>query len=397
MPRGWNSAERPLLMGTAVLTCVMAVIAGAAIVAPRVAWAQVAKNGDIEGTWQGTLHAPDGTVRIVLRIAKAPLGVLSATMYSLDQGGQPIEVSSVRFADGELRFAIQFLGLTYEGRVAADGNSISGTMTQNGSYPLVLERATPETEWAIPAAPRTITAMAVDANPGIEVATVRPSSPDLHKSGMTFRGREIVIYGYTLGDMVEFCYDLEEKQLVNEPDWMRTARFDLNVLPDQPGLPSPVQFRIVVKKLLAERFGLHFHEEKKEMPVYVLAVANDGPKMTKSADPSESGGMSIGPLGLVRAHNMTMSGFAAKLQAMVMDRPVLDRTRLGGRWDFVLQWRVDESEFGGQLKPPAADDPAASLPSLFTAMREQLGLQLEPDRTQVPVLVIDHVDHPSPN
>jgi bla regulator protein blaR1 len=388
---GWG------LVGSRLLTSAVAFVAFfAGVRSPAQAPAATDKVG-IAGTWQGTLHTPGGDLRIVLQVGKTPAGALSATMYSLDQGGQPFVANSVSFEGGTLRLAVSMLGLGYEGKISADGNSISGTMTQNGSYPLALERATPETEWAIPAAPRKISAMAADAKPGIEVATVRLSSPDLHKSGMTFRGREIVVYGYTPDDMVKFCYDLGAKQLANEPDWMKSERFDVDVLPDQPGFPSVEQFQIVLKEVLAERFALRFHEEKKEMPVYVLAVAKDGAKMTKSTDPSEPGGMSIGPLGLVRAHNMTMSRFAAKMQAMVLDRPVLDRTGLAGKWDFALQWRVDESQFGGQLKPPAADDPAASLPPLFTAMREQLGLQLESVKTEVDVMVIDRVEQPSAN
>jgi uncharacterized protein (TIGR03435 family) len=358
-------------------------------------------EGGIAGTWQGTLHTPDGqNLRVVLKIAKDEKGDgLNGILYSLDLGGATMTGDAVSFAGGTLRFANRYSGFSYEGKMAADGNSISGTTQQNGStISLVLERATPETEWAIPAAPRKIPAMAADAKPGIEVATVKLSSPDLHKSGMTLRGREIVVYGYTLDDMVKFCYDLGAKQLANEPEWMKTERFDVNVLPDQPGFPSVEQFQIVLKEVLGERFGLRFHEEQKEMPVYVLTVAKEGAKLTKSADPSEPGEMSIGPLGLVRAHNMTMNRFAAKMQAMVLDRPVVDRTGLAGKWDFELKWLVDDTQFGGQLtKLQAADEATQSRPPLFTAIREQLGLQLESEKSDVPVMVIDHVEQPTPN
>ena len=96
-------------------------------------------------------------------------------------------------------------------------------------------------------------------------------------------------------------------------------------------------------------------------------------------------------------HDATMGDFAALLTRTTLDRPILDRTGLEGRWDFTLRWLWDESQFGGQVPPPPAGDPAASLPPLFTAIQEQLGLKLESQKADVPVLVIDHVDRPSPN
>lgn len=92
-----------------------------------------------------------------------------------------------------------------------------------------------------------------------------------------------------------------------------------------------------------------------------------------------------------------MGNFAEISQWAKLSRPELDRTGLGSHWDFVLKWLPDESEFGGQLKPPPPDDPANSLLPLLTAMQGQLGLKLESQKTDVPVLVIDHVDHPSSN
>lgn len=392
---------RKALLGLAAVAAVgtpLALGVVRTIKAPHAAAQAPLEKVGIVGQWQGTIRAEGRDLRVVLKIAKDGKGALSATLYSLDQSGAPMTGNSVSFEGGTLRFVNQLSGLTYQGRITTAGNSISGTVTQNGSLlPLVLERATPETEWAIPAPPTRIPAMAVDAKPGIEVATVKLSSPDLRKSGMTFRGREIVVYGYTLADLVKFCYDLQDKQLVNEPEWMSREKFDVSVLPDQPGFPDREQIQIVLKKLLSDRFALRFHGEQREMSVYLLTVARDGPRMTKSADPSELGGMSIGPLGLVRAHNMTMSQFSAKMQAMVLDRPVLDQTGLKGEWDFELKWLVDETQFGGQLKPPPLGDPGASLPSLFTAIQEQLGLKLEPEKATVPVMVIDHVERPTPN
>ena len=101
------------------------------------AWAQTpAQNGGIVGTWQGTLHAPNGhNLRTVLKVTKDDKGALHAMFYSIDQSGRGIQTSSVSFDNGTLKFGIDFASLTYEGKMSADGNSISGTSTQ-GDHPL---------------------------------------------------------------------------------------------------------------------------------------------------------------------------------------------------------------------------------------------------------------------
>jgi uncharacterized protein (TIGR03435 family) len=97
------------------------------------------------------------------------------------------------------------------------------------------------------------------------------------------------------------------------------------------------------------------------------------------------------------ALNATMADLASVMQAAVLDRPVVDRTGLAGRYDFTLTWTPDETQFasmGIKVPPPPAD---ATAPSLFTAIQEQLGLKFEPSRAPVDVMAIDSVEHPSPN
>jgi uncharacterized protein (TIGR03435 family) len=98
--------------------------------------------------------------------------------------------------------------------------------------------------------------------------------------------------------------------------------------------------------------------------------------------------------------NASMADFAAMMQGAVLDRPMIDRTGLKGRFDFVLKWTPDDSQFIG-MRPPSAslagNDRPDAPPSLFTAIQEQLGLKLESAKAAVDVLVIDHVEMPSPN
>lgn len=359
----------------------------------------VAETG-IAGTWQGTIHTPEGRdARFVLKIARDEKGALSATMYALDQTGPPMRGSSVSFAAGTVRFMNFFPGLNFEGKMSADGNSISGEITQNGNFPLVLERATAETEWAVPSPPPPIPAMDRDAKPNVEVATIKPAEPGSHAFMIAFRGAELSVRNQSLMDLIRFAYEVQDKQVEQGPGWLSSERWDIEAKPDKPGMPSNAQIREMVEKLIEERFSLKTHEETREMAAYALIVGKDGTKLTKSADATGLAGFAMGPLGTLHAGSATMGDFAHILENGIVDRPVVDQTGLGGKWDFTLKFTPDESEFGGmpvRVPAPPADG-ANAAPPLFTAMREQLGLQLESEKAQVLVVVIDHVEHPSPN
>jgi uncharacterized protein (TIGR03435 family) len=92
--------------------------------------------------------------------------------------------------------------------------------------------------------------------------------------------------------------------------------------------------------------------------------------------------------------NATMGELVTLMQWALLDRPVVDKTGLAGRYDFDLKWTPDESQFGGEVPAPASDAPE---PTLFTALQEQLGLKLEAMRGPVDAIVVDRVERLSPN
>ena len=399
------TVTRKLLLGAAVLLAAGIPLSFGFVHAAKAqtaspAQAAPSKTG-IEGTWQGTLHLPNGnSLRIVNKVTRDPGGALKVQDYSIDQGGQAMQATSASFDGGVFKYAIEFIGGEYEGKISSDGNSITGTWKQGGgTLPLVLERATPATEWAIPEPPPKIPPMAADLQPGIEVATIKPSKPDEQGRMITFRGRELTIVGFTLNDIIKFAYGVQEKQILSGPDWLGSERFDVSAQPDQPGIPNSDQLKSMLQKLLADRFQFKLHRDKKEMSAYVLTVSKDGTKMRKSADdPKGLPGLFFGPIGTLHVRNATMVDFTELMQSAVLDRPVVDQTGLDGKWDFTLKWTPDETQFAGLgVKVPPPSDAADAPPPLFTAIQEQLGMKLDVQKTQVPVLVIDHVDHPSPN
>ncbi len=358
---------------------------------------------DIVGIWQGTLHIaaaadhPEINLRIVNKITRDDKGELKVVDYSIDQGGQAMAASKATFANGVLKYAIEGIGGAYEGTMSADGKTINGTWTQGpGSLPLNLDRANADTAWAIPEPPKP---MAPDADPSLEVATIKPSQPDRPGRAFLWRGDRFITFNTTLMALIGFAYDVQEKQVIGGPDWMNSDKFDIEGKPDTPGTPSTAQLRIMVKKLLADRFQLKFHNDKKELAAYLLTADKSGPKMTKDDNnPNGLPGLFFRQLGDLNVRNATMQDFAHLMQSAVLDRPVVDQTDLTGRWDFELKWTPDESQFSGMgMRPPPPSDAPDAPPPLFTAIQEQIGLKLESGKAQVDVMVVDHVDKPSPN
>ncbi|MGA7158020.1 MAG: TIGR03435 family protein [Acidobacteriaceae bacterium] len=237
--------------------------------------------------------------------------------------------------------------------------------------------------------------MAAGADPSFEVATIRPSDPDHRLDGVPF-GHRSVFAGMTLRFLIAFVYDVHDRQIVDAPAWIGTKRFDIVGVADTPGTPDLEQLKSMERKLLLERFGLKFHWEERKMPAYVLTVAKGGAKLARSSDVAGSPSFLGRPDVAMKGRNLTMTHFAQLLQSGIMDRPVVDRTGLEGRYDFVLSWTPDQTEFGGRF--PVGAETADSPPGLFTAMPEQLGLKLSAEKdAAVKVMVVDRVEQPSPN
>jgi uncharacterized protein (TIGR03435 family) len=241
--------------------------------------------------------------------------------------------------------------------------------------------------------------MAADAPLVFEVATIKPSQPDTPGKGLTFRGRAFTTLNTTVNDLLSFMLEVHPDQITNGPAWLATEKFDITAQPEAPGVPNLPQLRAMVLKLLEDRFKLARHSEKKELSVYVLSVSKTGPKLTKSERGANAlPGMFFKSLGQLPAVNASMADLSGLLQGTVLDRPVVDRTGLVGRFDFTLNWTPDDSQFRsmGIRVPPPSGDPNAP-PGLFTAIQEQLGLRLEAARAPVDVVVIDRIERPSEN
>lgn len=235
-----------------------------------------------------------------------------------------------------------------------------------------------------------LTPMARDADPSFEVATIKPADADDHNQGFRLNGHRISIESNTMTSMICFAYSIQKTQIVNAPQWFNEQTWNIDGVPDTEGKPSWPQYKKMLQKLLATRFGLVMHPDKRELSVYALTVAKNGPKLEKSkSDPdalSDSSGHGIGSAQTMKFTNNSMANFTQIMQLMV-DKPVVDQTNLTGRYDFTLLWTPDS------LRATPTD----TAPGLFTAVQEQLGLKLEAVRAPTDVFVIDAATRPTQN
>lgn len=357
---------------------------------------------DVTGDWQGSLNLGGGSLRFVMKVVKKGTGELAAKLYNADRATQPVSTSSFTVSGSAVRFSVDQMGVVYEGKLSADGKKISGGWNQGGAVtPVELLRATPQTAWEIPAAPAAPKAMAADANPGFDVATIKPNvSGAVRLQQLTMNGRNFVLKNGSLGDLIVFAYNVQLKQIVNGPDWMEKDRYDIAGVPDVEGAPSVDQLRMMVRKLLAERFALKVHDDKREMPAFVLTVAKTGQKLTASDSTNSmpSVGMRGVPNGMtLLLSNATVRDFTSFLQMMVLDRPVVDETRIAGRYDLTVNFLPDDSMFNGRPPRATVADGTEPAPNLYDAIEQQLGMKLSQEKALVDVIAIDHVEKPSPN
>jgi uncharacterized protein (TIGR03435 family) len=382
------------------------VVAGMAVVVP-VSRAQapaapaVAAHGDLSGDWQGTLAAPNRSLRIIERVSKTDKG-WAVKMYSIDQGAQPFSASGVTFDGTTFKFAIDPIGGNYEGKLSADGSSIVGSWTQGPSpLPLTLVRATKETAWEIPAPPPPPKLMAADANPSFEVATIKPNDSGASQmQGLTVNGRNFATRNSSLVDLISFAYNVQPKQIFGAPDWADKDRFDIAAVPDVEGVPNVNQLRIMVQKLMTDRWKLTFHHDKKELSAFVLSVGKNGQKLTPTQSNGPLPGLGFRPVPgglMLLTQNATMADFTGFLQLVVLDRPVVDHTGISGRYDMSFKFTPDDSLFNGRgPRAGAATDNAETLPGFFEGI-QQLGLKLDAEKTPVDVIAIDHAEKYSAN
>lgn len=184
-------------------------------------------------------------------------------------------------------------------------------------------------------------------------------------------GGNVNIANWTLGGCIAAAWDLGPGQM-SGPAWLNSDRYDIAARTSPQA--TQADLRIMLQALLAERFRLVAHREMKELPVYALVQAKNGPKLHASNGDQHLPVIFAPPARLI-GQGSTMQGLALAL-GRPAGRTVVDKTGIDGTFDFSFSY--------------ALDDDAG--PSIFTALQEQLGLRLEPQKAQREILVVDHAE-----
>jgi uncharacterized protein (TIGR03435 family) len=199
--------------------------------------------------------------------------------------------------------------------------------------------------------------------------------------------------------MIQVAYRIKADQIMGGPSWLETDRFDMQAKAEEPS--SGDELHVMLMNMLVDRLQLKFHHEKKEMQIYALTVDKNGPKLTpheaaNGGDPwidqAEESFLHV----KMKATSSPMDYLAFRL-SQVMDRPVVDLTNLHGGYDFNLEFTRDLPSGFPQNGKINGEDPDTSGPTLFAAVKQQLGLELKAQKGPVDVIVIDHVEKPTDN
>jgi bla regulator protein blaR1 len=226
-----------------------------------------------------------------------------------------------------------------------------------------------------------------------EVASVRPNvSSD---RSITFRPNPvdgIVLSNNPLDSLIRYAYDLQDFRVIGAPEWTRDARYDIAAKASHP--IAEAERRQMMRTLLADRFQMKSHFEMRERTIYLMTAARPDkrlgpglkrrPECESAATPCQGGG--TGRQDGIVLGAVTLKQLAEGMISTVRRELVLDETGIGGVFDVEMSFR-----------PETSTDPNDARPAFVTAMQEQLGLNLEPTRRQIEVLVIDSIDRPTPD
>jgi uncharacterized protein (TIGR03435 family) len=231
----------------------------------------------------------------------------------------------------------------------------------------------------------------VPATVQFEVVSIRPHQPTGNDPSdrRILPGGRFVAKATTVRTLIRIATGLDDNRMSGAPGWIDNEMFDIDATTaDRADVKTAPQFQGLILSLLADRFQFKFHREQKEGQVFWLEVDKPGklgPALTLSAEDATPN-MSVNGNSArtqMRVSRMSMTDISAGFNRQV-GKPVVDHTDLKGFYDFQIEWSAEES-------------PNGTSPSLFTVVKDQLGLKLQPAKGPVETVVIDKVERPSEN
>lgn len=351
----------------------------------------------IVGTWQGTLTVGANSTRIVFALQKATDASLHGGFKWIDRGDGSL-LDSVTLSAADVTFAQPLNALTFHGKLSADGKTIDGALTQyTQSFPLTLTLATPDTLWKREG-PAALPPMAADADPAFEVATIKPRAQVEHGTFFDLTAHPFTAQDASASELIKMGWNIRGRQVIGGPPWVRQDAYDVTGVPDTPGKPSEDQGRLMVRKLLAERFHLVAHTDQQPYSVFAFTLDPKGPALTPS-NPEFNGHGNINVRQdkddiLYQFSGVTMAQFIYTMMNRFRDRQLVDETGLTGVYDITLRLPSNAFQGGPATGEGGAED---ELGPAFLAAAAKAGFKITAKKEPILVVVIDHIDPPTPN
>ena len=244
-------------------------------------------------------------------------------------------------------------------------------------------------------APRSQAQTQADAEtaPAFEVASIKAAPPGIRGYSIRPYPGRLSVANCTLKMLIAEAYHVYDFQVSGGPKWLDSDRYNIEAKAASGTTPDHKQIRAMLRKLLADRFQLAIRRETKDLPHYALELAKGGSKMQPSKDTQAPVEFGVRMRRQVTAKNAPLS-YLAETLSFLLGRVVEDSTGLTGAFDYKLEWMPDEAQVSSDENPTTID---SNVPSLFSALQEQLGLRLESRKGPVEILIVDRAEKASEN
>ena len=226
-----------------------------------------------------------------------------------------------------------------------------------------------------------------------DAASIKPAKPGVRGYSIRPLPGRLSASNATLAMQMAEAYHVYDFQISGGPKWLNADRYDIEAKAAEDTKPTETQLRGMLQQLLADRFKLVVHRETRELPVYRLEVGKGGPKFQASKDSDAPPEFRVFQRRQITAARAPLAYLVEALSFLV-GRPVLDQTGLDGKYDYKLEWTPDETQVRSDEAAPQLE---GNVPSLASAIQEQMGLRLQSQKGPVEMIVIERAEKASVN
>jgi uncharacterized protein (TIGR03435 family) len=236
-------------------------------------------------------------------------------------------------------------------------------------------------------------AMAAQEPGAFDAASVKTAKSGVRGYSIRPLPGRLSVSNTPLRKLIAAAYHVYDFQVTGGPKWIDSEAYDIEAKAGGDAKPTQKQLMAMLEKLLAERFALATHRESREMPVYALETGKGGVKFQESKEAGEPS-FRVFQRRQITAQRAPLT-YLVETLSWLLGRPAIDKTGLTGVYDYKLEWTPDEVQVASDENNarPANEN----VPSLTSALQEQMGLRLRAEKSPVEIVVVDRAERPKAN